>query len=86
MNQLTIRGFDEELERKIRELADGEGISLNQAVLRLLRTGAGISPRRNRNVIGSALDELAGTWTAEQEREFLEAIRPFESIDEEFWR
>ena len=37
MKQLTIRGFDDELIRRIRAVAREEGLSLNQAVLRLLR-------------------------------------------------
>ena len=87
MKQLTIRGFDLELERQIRELARSEGISLNQAVLRLLRKGAGIAgPGKRPNVIGDALDDLAGTWTEEDERDFLEAIKPFETIDGDLWQ
>ena len=31
MNQLTIRGFDDELNETIRQLAEREGISLNRA-------------------------------------------------------
>jgi hypothetical protein len=86
MKQLTIRGFDKELERRILELARSEGISLNQAVIRLLRKGSGIGPRSRDDAIGNALDDLSGTWTAEEEREFLDAIRPLERVDEELWR
>ena len=42
MKQLTVRGFDDDLERSIRQLARREGISLNQAALKLLRRGAGL--------------------------------------------
>ena len=42
MNQLTVRGFDDELSDRLRGLARREGISLNQAALRLLRKGAGL--------------------------------------------
>jgi len=86
MNQLTIRGFDQELSDRIRELAEEEHLSLNQAALRLLRRGAGIGRRAERNVIGDSLDHLAGTWTTREEREFLKAIEPFEVIDRDFWR
>ena len=41
MKQLTIRGFDEDLERAIRQLARRDGISLNRAALKLLRRGRG---------------------------------------------
>lgn len=86
MKQLTIRGFDKELERRIRELARSEGISLNQAVLRLLRKASGIGPRNRDDAIGNALDDLAGTWTEEEEKEFLAAIQPLDRVDEELWR
>ena len=42
MNRLTLRGIDEELASCIRRLATQEGISLNRAVLQLLRAGAGL--------------------------------------------
>ena len=45
MNQLTIRGLDDDLVKQIRHLADQEGISLNRVVLTLLRRGAGLDDR-----------------------------------------
>ena len=42
MNQLTVRGFDDELAERIRRLAKQDGTSLNQAALKLLRKGAGL--------------------------------------------
>lgn len=87
MKQLTIRGFDEELERRLRELARREGISLNQAALRLMRGGAGIGGSKDRrDVVGDSLDALAGTWTEEEEQEFLSSIDLCEEIDEALWK
>ena len=37
MNQLTVRGFDDELAERIRRVAKRDGTSLNQAALKLLR-------------------------------------------------
>jgi hypothetical protein len=85
--QLTIRGFDAALERHIRTVARTQRISLNQAVLRVLRQGAGLEPgAENPRVIGAALDDLIGTWTAEEAREFDHAVHDFEHIDDELWR
>lgn len=42
MDQVTLWGIDDELYACIRGLAERENISLNQAVLRLLRRGAGL--------------------------------------------
>ena len=87
MKQLTIRGFEADLERRIRQLAQSEGISLNQAVLRLLRRGAGLEPSREApDVIGSALDHLIGTWSDEEAAELMDAVADFDSIDETLWR
>ena len=87
MKQLTVRGFDEELERTLRELARREGISLNKAALRLMRRGAGLAQvRGGENRIGDALDGHFGTWTEKQTREFEEALAHLGKIDPEQWR
>lgn len=86
MKQLTIRGFDPDLEEQILKLAENEGISLNQAVIRLLRRGAGLEGGRRKDVIGDRLNDLAGTWSAEEAAAFDEATAAFEAIDPELWR
>ena len=48
MNQLTVRGFDDELAERIRRLAKRDGTSLNQAALKLLRKGAGLADQVSR--------------------------------------
>jgi hypothetical protein len=86
LTQLTIR-FGSDLSRQLRSLAESEGLSLNQAALRLLRRGAGLGEERGRrDRVGRSLDSLAGTWTAEEERQLLDSLEPFESIDESLWR
>ncbi len=86
MKQLTIRGFDKEVEREIRELAAREGISLNRAALRLLRRGAGIGETDSgHNLIGSSLDHLAGTWSASESQQIAAVEEDFERIDPELW-
>lgn len=85
--QLTLRGLATELERRLRALAAEEDLSLNQAAIRLMQRGAGLSERRRRaDTIGPALDDVIGTWSAAQAKEVLEAARDFERIDEELWR
>jgi plasmid stability protein len=87
MRQLTIRGFDDQLSRCIRGLAAREGISLNQAVLRLLRRGAGLgSESTGAHVVGSSLDHLMGTWTREEADEMERALDDLSRIDEAMWR
>lgn len=74
MRQLTIRVADAELERRILALAEEEGLSVNQAVVRLLAKGAGMPHgKQQTSTIGDSLDDLAGTWTESEERSLLES-------------
>ena len=71
MNQLTVRGFDDELSASLRSLAKSEGISLNQAALRLLRKGAGLTDSKgNPNAVGHSLDDFFGVWSSRRGGEF----------------
>ena len=87
LRQLTIRGFEPEVEAHIRELARRERLSLNQAVMQLLRRGAGVAEAKHREAdcIGTSLDHLAGTWSAKDEREFARTVASLERVDPEFW-
>ena len=86
MRQLTVRGFDPELAERISRLAQREGISLNQAVLRLLRRGAGLADEQGSiDTVGSSLDHFIGSWTREQADEMDRALEDLESIDESMW-
>ena len=79
MKQLTIRGFDRELERRLREIAENRQISLNRAALTLMRRGAGLADGRDESEattdrVGSELDSFIGVWSEEDESEFLETL------------
>lgn len=85
-HQLTVR-CDDALAREIEELGRREGISRNQAAVRLLRKGARLDEQEpGREVIGNSLDWFIGSWTEEQARELEEAVADFEMINEELWR
>lgn len=88
MKQLTIRGFEPELERELHTLARAQGISLNKAALDLMRRGAGLeaNPEQDPAAIGNGLDAFIGSWNETDERRVLEAVKVFESIDEDLWR
>ena len=87
MNQLTVRGFDDELSAAMRRLAKREGISLNQAALRLLRKGAGLTDGTGgADTVGSSLDHLIGSWTKQEADAIDSALEDFETIDEAIWK
>lgn len=87
MKQLTVRGFDEDLEDAMRRLAQREGVSLNKAALRLLRKGAGLSGIASADdSIGSSLDHLIGKWSQEEYDEMDAVLKELDFIDEAIWK
>lgn len=87
MDQLTVRGFDKALARRIKEVAKTQRISLNQAAVTLLRQGAGLDPiSKPPECIGDSLNKLIGAWTSDEAAELLKSIRPMETIDSELWK
>ncbi|WP_423920809.1 hypothetical protein [Candidatus Poriferisodalis sp.] len=86
MDQLTVRGFEDDLEAAMRRLAQREGVSLNKAALRLLRKGAGLSEGAERaHTVGTSLDRLIGSWTPAEADEIDLALADFETVDEASW-
>ena len=87
MNQLTVRGLDDELSAVLHRLAKQEGISLNQAALRLLRRGAGLADnsKGNPDATGTSLDDLFGAWSQDEAESFDAALEVFETVDEAVW-
>ena len=86
MNQLTVRGFDDELNDHLQRLARREGISLNKAALRLLRKGAGLTgDAGDDRTIGSSLDFFIGSCTAAEADELAAALEELHTIDESMW-
>ncbi len=85
MKQLTLRGFDPELETRLRRLAAQEHLSLNKTVLRLLRQATGLNAQPQHNRVGDSLDTFIGSWTRKEEREFLKTIKATETIEAAFW-
>jgi hypothetical protein len=87
MDHLSLRGFDKQLERRLRELARREGLSLNKAALLLMKKGAGLAePAQASTVVGDALDRFIGRWSEADEKQFIESIASCEAVDENFWK
>lgn len=80
MTQLTLRGFDRELERALRRVAREERISLNQAALKLLRKGAGVEAAAHA-AIGEALDPFVGSMSLEDAHAVADSVRLSDEAD-----
>ena len=84
MSTLTIRGIDQELSQKIKEIAQQNNESINQSVLKILKTALGLTkPKQFKSY--NDLDHLAGGWTVKDEKSIYEATSDFRKIDKELW-
>jgi hypothetical protein len=84
MKNLTIRGIDPELDRALRSKSKNKKESINQTVLKILKNAFGLS----KPVIFKTyddLDDLAGTWSEEDESYFNEQIKEMRKIDRDLW-
>ena len=85
MKSLSLRGIHEDLSEHLKKISRKEGISLNKTVLKLLEDSIGIK-RKKRSNIYHDLDELAGTWSIREEKEFNERIKFLGKIDKDLWK
>jgi hypothetical protein len=83
MKHLTVRGVPDNLAKALNEERSRRGKSLNETVIQLLRQGLGVQPEGLRN---NGLSRLAGSWSAEEHREFEQNVAVTEQIDPELWR
>ena len=84
--EITIHNLDDATAEWISREAQRRGISIESLVLDLIRKGISIDRESSQMQTCHDLDSLAGTWSEEEEREFLNAIADFEQVDEKLWR
>ncbi len=83
---ITIRGIDEELSSKLKEIARKEKKSVNQLVLDAIMQKVGITKDKKYTRRYDDLDHLFGKWTEEEFSEIQEAINSQRKIDVELWK
>ena len=85
MTQITLRGLEPEIERKIRRMAKKSGKSLNRVILDMIYQHAGLG-RKRKKAPADSLRKLAGGWSEKDALQFSESIKSCEQIDEEMWQ
>ena len=81
MPQYTIRNVPEALDRELRDRAKRTGISLNDAAVEAMERGLGVA---GSDVVHSDLDDLIGTWKADEE--FDRVIEEQDTVDTDKWQ
>ena len=78
--QITVRGVQPELARRIERLAKDSGTSVNATVLRILGQAVGIDESARRARLARYT-----TWTGDDLREFEAALAAQRIIDAKLW-
>jgi hypothetical protein len=83
MANLTIKKIDPRVLKRLAEQARKQKKSLNAYLKERLADLVALKPGVKRY---TDLSQLAGTWSREEEKEFLASIQPLSEIDEELWK
>jgi hypothetical protein len=84
MKTMTLRKIDDDLAGELQRIAEQNDISMNTAVIHLLRAKVGLAKPRFHE-LHHDLDHLAGTWTKEDAEAFDEAVSGLSRTDEDMW-
>lgn len=89
MRQITVRGIPEEVEEAALREAREKGVSMNRALVSLLRRGAEAEKRgeaRGKRKRSSSFDRFCGIWSEEEALAFDQTLADERRIDEELWK
>jgi hypothetical protein len=83
---ITISSLDEATASWIDKEAKRRGVNKEAIALHLIRKG--IECEHGHVVLKTYddLDSLAGTWSEEQAKEFMDSISYFDQVDEKLWQ
>ncbi|MCI0485967.1 MAG: hypothetical protein L0229_05145 [Blastocatellia bacterium] len=83
---IMIQILDDATADWIAREAERRGISEQTLILELIRKGIGTDRESQELQTYHDLDSLAGTWSDEEAKQFLDATADFEQVDEKLWR
>ncbi len=86
MATMSIRGLQPKVLARLKRQAEREGSSLNALVLRLVQGEESARAHGKTQRTYDDLDALAGTWSAQQARQFDLATAPFSEVDPALWK
>ncbi len=83
---LTIDELDDATLEWIDQEAQRSGVPVAAVVRHLIHQGMVVERKNEQCKEYHDLDALAGTWTAEDEAEFLRAVEDFDQVDPALWQ
>lgn len=87
MKALTVRDIPPEVARQLAERARARGASASRTIVKILEEyfRGGRDEQRN-DLLHHDLDDLAGSWSAEQAAAFDASLREQRTIESDVWK
>ncbi len=86
MKTITVRGIDDALDERLKQMAREKGMSINQFVVDALKRQMGLIKEKKFTVVHDDLDHLFGRWSEEEFETIQEKVNSERVIDRELWR
>jgi hypothetical protein len=85
MKAVTIRGVDQDVAEKLKDTAKKQSKSVNQLTIELIRSGLGLTKKKQFTREYDDLDGLFGKWSEEEFRAIDAKIAHERKVDPELW-
>ena len=85
MKTMTVRGIDDALDEKLKQMARESGVSINQFVIDTLKRQMGLTKEKKFTVVHDDLDHLFGRWSEEEFESIQGKIDSERVLDKELW-
>jgi len=82
-SNFNLRNITPNVMSSLKRKALKQKISINSLILHIIEEDLDLAPKAKQ--IFHDLDHLAGTWSYKEKEAFDDNIKPFETIDKEFW-
>lgn len=86
MPTLIVRDIEDRLHQRLKREARRRRLSVNTLTKELLAQGVQHAGQPDQEGRYTDLDDLAGTWSAADERRFKQAIKPLSEVEPDLWR
>lgn len=84
MSTITIRGLDEVVAKRLKQMAASSRLSVNKLVVKIIETSVFSYKRRERTY--DDLDFLFGKWSQKESEQLIRNIQSQRKIEDEIWK
>jgi ribosomal protein S24E len=85
MKTITVRRLEPSLAKKLKQVANKEGKSVNQLVIETIKQYLGMKKERRFTVVYHDMDHIFGRWSEEEFEQIQGKIDSERKVDKELW-